>query len=223
MLMRRDSKLYDVLIAAPLIVLLLRGAYQAVQNITGEMALVVTGFHPPDIVLTILNDILRLAFLCFQIVSVFIRRLPARKSESLVVKIVALLGSQSMALLALLQAVGVTPPLRIASLVITAIGLCGSCYALFYLRCAFSLLPEARVLVTRGPYWVVRHPLYFFEMLAFFGVSLIYEQPLSSLLVLLVIAAQLIRMGYEERVLTAQFPTYAEYARNTARIIPRVY
>jgi len=133
------------------------------------------------------------------------------------------LGSQSVALISLLPQVEVPLSLRMISLVIAVIGLCGSCYALWYLGRAFSLLPEARVLVVRGPYRFIRHPLYFFETLAFFGISLTFEQPQAILLVLLVIAAQVTRMGFEERVLTAQFPAYAEYARNTARVIPHVY
>jgi protein-S-isoprenylcysteine O-methyltransferase Ste14 len=221
--MRRDSKLYDVLIASPLIVLLLRGAYDAIQRIAGAMTLIVAGSHPPDLILAMLSSILLLAFLWFQIVLFFVRQLPARKSESIVVKIVALLGSQSVALISLLQPANAAPSLQIVSLVITVIGLFGSCYALWYLGRAFSILPEARVLVVRGAVPVHAASAVFFETLAFFGISLVYQQPLAALLVLLVITAQVIRMGYEERVLAAQFPAYADYARNTARVIPLVY
>jgi protein-S-isoprenylcysteine O-methyltransferase Ste14 len=221
--MRKDSKLYDIAMASPLVVLLLRSAYDQVVKIAGGITLVVSGFHPVDLILAILSSILLLAFLWFQVVLFFVRQLPSRKSESLVVKIVALLGSQSVALISLLHMVDVALPMQIVSLIITLIGLSGSCYALWYLGRAFSILPEARVLVVRGPYRFIRHPLYFFETLAFFGISLSFEQPLAMMLVLLVITAQIIRMGYEERVLSAQFPAYAEYARNTARLIPHLY
>ena len=221
--MRRDSKLYDILIASPLIVLLLRNGYDIIQRIAGAITEIVAGSRAPDLILAMLSSILLLAFLWFQIVLFFVRQLPARKSQSIVVKVVALLGSQSVALISLLQPVVTAPSMQIVALVITVVGLFGSCYALWYLGRAFSILPEARVLVVHGPYRFIRHPLYFFETLAFFGISLNYQQPLAILLVLLVITAQVIRMGYEERVLTAQFPAYAEYARNTARVIPHVY
>ena len=185
--------------------------------------MVVGGVYLPDLILGILSNILLLGFLWFQVVLFFVRQLPARKAESLGVKIVAILGSQSVALISLLQQTEVSLWLRIVSLVIAVIGLSGSCYALWYLGRAFSILPEARILVVRGPYRLMRHPLYLFETLAFFGISLTFEQPMAILLVALVITAQVIRMGYEERVLTAQFPAYADYARATPRLIPYVY
>ena len=84
----------------------------------------------------------------------------------------------------------------------------------------FGVLPEARGLVTRGPYRLVRHPVYLGELGACAG--LVMGAPtawnLSAAAVLL--AAQLVRMRLEERALEREFPEYAAYAARTPRLLP---
>jgi protein-S-isoprenylcysteine O-methyltransferase Ste14 len=96
-------------------------------------------------------------------------------------------------------------------------------YALTYLRRNLSIIPEARRLTTGGPYRLVRHPLYFAEILA--AVSLVLSGPhLTPVIAVCVFAVmQSLRAGFEERLLSATFPDYAAYARRTRRIIPLVW
>jgi protein-S-isoprenylcysteine O-methyltransferase Ste14 len=88
---------------------------------------------------------------------------------------------------------------------------------------SFSILPEGRKLVTKGPYKVVRHPLYLAEAVATVGVLINFLSVWALVLVALQIALQLVRIHYEERVLRENFPEYAGYAQRTARLIPGVY
>ncbi|HYZ18753.1 MAG TPA: isoprenylcysteine carboxylmethyltransferase family protein [Gaiellaceae bacterium] len=86
-------------------------------------------------------------------------------------------------------------------------------------RC-FGVLPEARGLVTRGPYGLVRHPVYLGELGAVAGLVLAAPTGRNAVLGLGFWAAQSIRMRLEERALTDEFPEYRAYAARTPRLFP---
>jgi protein-S-isoprenylcysteine O-methyltransferase Ste14 len=88
-------------------------------------------------------------------------------------------------------------------------------------RC-FGLLPEARGLVTRGPYRLVRHPVYLGEFGAVAGLLLASPTTRNVLLAVAFAAAQTVRMRLEERELTDVFPEYVAYASRTPRLVPRL-
>jgi protein-S-isoprenylcysteine O-methyltransferase Ste14 len=89
-------------------------------------------------------------------------------------------------------------------------------------RC-FGLLPEARGLVTRGPYRLVRHPVYLGEFGAVAGLLLASPTTRNVLLAVAFAAAQTVRMRLEERELTDVFPEYVAYASRTPRLVPRLH
>ncbi|HLI13333.1 MAG TPA: isoprenylcysteine carboxylmethyltransferase family protein [Alphaproteobacteria bacterium] len=101
----------------------------------------------------------------------------------------------------------------------TALALC----ILRQLGRSFSIMPEARRLVTTGAYAVVRHPLYWAEFVCCLGVFIRYASVAALVIMAAQVAFQLVRIGYEERVLRRVFPEYAAYSRRTARLIPGVY
>jgi protein-S-isoprenylcysteine O-methyltransferase Ste14 len=86
----------------------------------------------------------------------------------------------------------------------------------------FGLLPEARGLVTRGPYRLVRHPLYLGELAACAGLTLASPSTRNLVLAAVFAAAQAARMRMEERELTREFPEYRSYAARTPRLVPRL-
>jgi protein-S-isoprenylcysteine O-methyltransferase Ste14 len=94
--------------------------------------------------------------------------------------------------------------------------------AVFALGRCFGVLPEARGLVTRGPYRFVRHPVYLGEIGACAGLVLAALSVWNVVALSLVVAAQVVRMRLEERALAAEFPEYTSYAARTPRLIPRV-
>jgi protein-S-isoprenylcysteine O-methyltransferase Ste14 len=87
-------------------------------------------------------------------------------------------------------------------------------------RC-FGLFPEARGLVLRGPYRLVRHPAYLGEIIAGVGFLLARPQLLTLALVIAFVALQYLRSIFEERVLAAAFPNeYPAYRATVPRLVP---
>jgi protein-S-isoprenylcysteine O-methyltransferase Ste14 len=86
-------------------------------------------------------------------------------------------------------------------------------------RC-FGVLPEARGLVTRGPYRLVRHPVYLGEIVALAGLTIAAPTPAQLAVLAVFVTAQAMRMGMEEQALHDAFPEYASYAARTPRVLP---
>ncbi len=86
----------------------------------------------------------------------------------------------------------------------------------------FGVLPEARGLVTRGPYQLVRHPVYLGELGMVLGLVVAAPRAWNVAGAAIFVAAQFLRMRLEERALACEFPEYHEYARHTPRLIPPI-
>jgi protein-S-isoprenylcysteine O-methyltransferase Ste14 len=91
---------------------------------------------------------------------------------------------------------------------------------------AMTALPEPRAdapIATRGPYRIVRHPVYTGVVALALGVSLARETA-AGLLLTVVLALLFDRKArYEERLLAAD-PDYAAYRERTPRrFLPRIY
>jgi len=111
----------------------------------------------------------------------------------------------------------------LAADVLLAGGLLFAIASLAFLGRCFGIFPDVRGLVMRGPYRFVRHPLYLGELTALLGIAIGSDRwPLTLPLWLVCVGLQLVRTGYEERSLRAQFPEYGPYAERTKRLIPGV-
>ena len=90
----------------------------------------------------------------------------------------------------------------------------------------FNVTPDVKVegiMVTRGPYALIRHPMY--SSILLFTGALVADAPSALRLALLLILAvdMLLKLSYEERLLAAHFPDYAGYMQRSKRLIPFVY
>lgn len=82
---------------------------------------------------------------------------------------------------------------------------------------------EPALLVERGPYRRVRHPMYLAELAIAAGVPILLAAPATLGLSVAFAALVLRRIGVEERLLAARLPEYANYAARSYRLIPYVY
>lgn len=95
-------------------------------------------------------------------------------------------------------------------------------WSAWHLGTNFSLLPQARQLVTTGPYRFVRHPIYLGGLLITVGEVWLRWSPLVLVLNLLFVAAQIVRLRYEDEVLDRAFPEYRAYRASTSALIPGI-
>jgi protein-S-isoprenylcysteine O-methyltransferase Ste14 len=172
---------------------------------------------------TLGHEALAAAFMAVVAVLFLIRKQPLRKLPGLAPRAAALLGSY------IVIALGLQPDtlqqwwvMLAASLLLVAGMACSVASVLVLGRC-FGVMPEARGLVTSGPYRHIRHPLYTSEVLAFLGVLLPVLSPLSLTIYSCYLGLTALRARYEEEVLLAAFPDYASYRRRTWRFLPGVH
>ena len=185
------------------------------------------GGHPGAWDFALLADVLaRMGVLLFFVLAallVLVRVRPVSKAHGLQPRLSALAGSFLLMSMALFPHHDLSVGLNLLSAGLIFLGHMLAVYALAWLGRSFSIMAEARRLVTDGPYALVRHPLYAAEIIAAIGLFLQYASPWTTLLMALSLGFQLQRMRNEERVLGATFAEYAAYAARTRRLIPGVY
>lgn len=113
-------------------------------------------------------------------------------------------------------------PLYMAGTIFWICGAYFGVWALFRLRHAFSIVPQARVLVTSGPYRLARHPVYASYLLQYAGLALSHLTPISASVLAVWWCMAMARMSYEESVLSAEFPEYETYRSMVGRFMPRL-
>ena len=213
------AKLRDMSFVLPLAALYAVGAWGLVPELVSEL-------HRPAhtfTVVLIVSQCATLGFMALQIVLFITRRLPERKTSGVLPRIAAVVGSNSGFAFLFLQRVQQSPWMLTVSTSIITVGLAGSIFALASLGKSFSILPQARGLVTEGPYRFVRHPLYLAEQVTTFGIMCSFAQPGAFLVALGSLGVQIYRMHCEERVLADTYKEYDAYIARTSRLIPGIY
>jgi protein-S-isoprenylcysteine O-methyltransferase Ste14 len=164
-------------------------------------------------------------FLFYMTISciMLLRPEPASRAKGPGPALLALAGSYGTWLIPLLPRGPELPVLAVASAAILLFSEVLIVCTLLSLGRSFSLIPQARKLVTSGPYAIVRHPLYLVEEAAVAGVLLQYAWFAALPFLVLHVSVQIRRLQLEEELLLKTFPDYAAYARRTRRLIPGVW
>ena len=225
----RRTKLYDLFAAAPLIAWNIFVVSRVLPSFAAQIELtklfIQTDYSvlPTFLVLNIVSKVCTLAFITVLTVMLLVRHVPQRYAQGLYSRFVAVVGTYISVSIVLLPPQEISTTLYTISLLSLIGGTAFAVIAVLALARSISIMPEARQLVTRGPYALVRHPLYVGEMVATFGLALQYLMPWALLLFGVHCLFQFQRMKYEERVLLQAFPHYGNYMARTARLVPRVY
>lgn len=213
------TKAYDVLMASPLVLFYAFSIFGFVPKFADALVLQPRWFS----VLQVASLASTVCYFALVIALVFLRLMPVGKSQSVWPRVVALFGANLLIVVALLPRATLSAPALTTATVLTGGGTIAEIVILFWLGRSFTILPEARRLVTRGPYRYLRHPLYLVSIIASIGVMIQFEQPWAFVLVAAADALQIARLHYEERVLRDAFPEYSDYAARTWRLLPGVY
>jgi len=214
---------YDLVAGAPLIAWFACCAFQQFRLLVDDCRRVDPATVDAIQIVNLGSRLSSLIFVAVLIVLLAWRRVPQGKSHGLYPRFASLAGTYLGVGIVLLPLQPPRTPLYPISAALTLAGTVFAIYAVLTLGRSLSMLPEARRLVTDGPYGVIRHPLYLGEAVALFGVMLQHLSPLAATIFVLQCAFQLERMKNEERVLSLNFPEYRGYAARTARLVPKIY
>jgi protein-S-isoprenylcysteine O-methyltransferase Ste14 len=170
----------------------------------------------------LLQEFVTVAFLALTVLLFIVRRPVVGRHANWRGGLVALVGTF------LLNVVGFLPvessastTAVLASSVVIVLGTVFTMWSLATLGRCFGLMPEARGLVTGGPYRWVRHPVYLGELTSAFGMLIVKPHPLIVGLYALFVGLQYWRTTLEEAALAEAFPAdYPAYRARVARLLP---
>ena len=219
----QQSRAYDLLMRVPLLgwsmfcaTLQMAGLARYVREADAALPLAVYAVNMAMQLSTI-------AFLLLLAASVVLRARPTGKAPGSSRGLSAFAGAFLVYAIPLYPRRELSVTAEMVSTFLILFGSAAAVIALVRLGRSFSVMAEARGLVTSGPYRFVRHPLYLAEELAIIGIFIQFLWLSTALILAVQIAFQLRRMHNEETILASSFPQYAAYRQKTARLIPGIY
>jgi protein-S-isoprenylcysteine O-methyltransferase Ste14 len=201
--------------------------YQQVRRLTDALRTLPSPVSASAVLSGPLPDVLYLIFCAIPVGIYLSRPAPRDRDGRLAPRTVAMIGAPLVLVVGALPSGDLlyAPPLwiREVSTAVSILAFTAIIGALMFLRRSLSIVPEARRLVTRGPYSLVRHPLYAAEILATLAFVLVTPTVTAVAVLVPFVAVQLLRSRYEERLLLRVYPQYREYTLHTRRLIPFVW
>ncbi|MEI9422780.1 isoprenylcysteine carboxylmethyltransferase family protein [Mesorhizobium sp. Cs1299R1N1] len=168
----------------------------------------------------VVADFAALGFLVLMVATTIARLPPVKTAEGIEPRIAAMIGCFATITLVAVPRVESPPQLQIVADLTVIVGFTLCIWCLWWLGRSFSILAQARRLVTAGPYQIVRHPLYACEAIVLLGVVLRNPIWITVAVCTIALTFQYRRMVNEEKVLQAAFPEYVAYKRDTPMLVP---
>lgn len=218
----RNTKLYDLLMALPLVAWFGNAALRLRPILAQDMGLLIQGQASLLVKVQTFALSASIGFNLLLVWLLLVRDKPVRRGRSVWGRVFGFTGTFLGVGILQLPVPTLSLGTQILAAAMVGLGSLASLLVLWRLGVAFSIMPEARVLVTGGPYAYARHPLYAVEMITIIGTALQFQQPWAGLLAAGVLVLLVVRSLYEEQVLGETFPDYAAYKAKTARFIPGV-
>ncbi len=171
----RRTKVYDLCAATPFIAWCLFGVVQTLSVTAQDIALIKifletdVSILPASLVLSTVSRICSLAFLAVTGIMVAVRSPPKMYARGVYPRFGALAGTWVSVGIVQLPPQPLPSVAFFLSVLLLIAGTVLATFSVVALARSISIMPEARRLVTRGPYLFVRHPLYLGEMTATAG------------------------------------------------------
>lgn len=86
----------------------------------------------------------------------------------------------------------------------------------------FPELKENHILITKGIYTYIRHPMYLSIFITFFGIALTNINYITISVYLVLIIDLYLKSKKEEMYLSQRFKDYKIYQNNTGRFLPKI-
>jgi protein-S-isoprenylcysteine O-methyltransferase Ste14 len=116
--------------------------------------------------------------------------------------------------------------LEAAGLAVTVLGAAFAIWSRLTLGRNWSSVPQVKEeheLVVKGPYRIVRHPIYTGLILAVAGTGLALDRGIGLFMLVLVFASYWLKIRVEEKLMMETFPKeYPEYRRRVKALIPGI-
>ena len=218
-----QSRFYDWTMRLPIVLYSLYALVHDVISFSAQVAQDPATWAHADagVIVATLARVSQWMFVALLAMLPLFRHRPIAKSPALLPRFAALVTVCIPPFCVLLER---APPNLLFNLMAVVAGISASilgALTLSFLGRSFSVMPEARRLVTTGPYSIVRHPLYLFELLGVIGILLQVRSLPGVMLLGLIVALQIARARWEEAVLDRAIPEFAAYRQRVPFLIPR--
>jgi protein-S-isoprenylcysteine O-methyltransferase Ste14 len=218
----RQTKTYDTIAALPLILWFTYGVLQLRALLAHDGAMIAAGTATAFIWIHLVCYLMVALFNLLLVYLLVVRDRPVAKSKGAAPRLFAVAGTFTGVGMLQLPPAHLGMSTQILAMTLVGIGSSASFLVLWWLGKSFSIMPEARRLVTGGPYAYARHPLYTVEMISIVGTAFLFAAPWSWIMALAVLVLLCIRSYFEEQVLAQTYPEYEAYRARTKRFIPGI-